>query len=152
MTTFTTQITIDAPVDAVWRVLADVGEIHQWNPGVVHSHATSEAKSGLGAARYCDLGDNNYLKEEVVQHEPQSRLTMRITDTNMPFESADIHFTLHDRNGQTMVAVSPEYVIKYGPLGAILDRLYVRQTYRKGMENLLQGLKGYVENGRSDEG
>lgn len=147
MTTFTTEITIDAPADAVWRVLADVGEIYQWNPGVLHSHATSEAETGLGATRYCDLGGNNYLKEEVVHFEPQHQLTMRITDTNMPLATADIHFTLHDKSDQTVVAVSPEYAIKYGPLGAILDRLYVRQTYEKGMQNLLQGLKEHVENG-----
>jgi len=152
VTTFTTEIEIDAPVDEVWRVLADVGEIHQWNPGVIHSHAMSEAESGLGATRYCDLGGDNFLKEEVVRYQPQRQLTMRVIDTNMPFEAADIHFTLQDKSSQTVVAVSPEYAIKYGPLGAILDRLYVRRSYKEGMRNLLQGLKEYVENGGPGEG
>lgn len=152
MTTFTTDITVDAPAEAVWRVLADIGTISQWNPGVVRSHTTSEAESGLGATRYCDLGGDNYLNEEVVQYEAQRKLTMRITDTNMPFETADIHFTLHSENGQTLVAVSPEYALKYGPLGVILDHLYVRRSYRKGMHNLLQGLKEYVESGEPEMG
>ena len=34
------------------------------------------------------------MHEEVVRHEPGRALTMRITETNLPFQSADIRFTL----------------------------------------------------------
>ncbi len=54
--------------------------------------------------------------------------------------------TLQGENGTTNVAVSPEYELKYGPVGRLMDRFYVHNTYRKGMQNLLAGLKEYVEN------
>jgi hypothetical protein len=37
------------------------------------------------------------------------------------------------------------YKIKYGPLGSLMDLVMVRRTYAQGMDNLLAGLKDYVE-------
>jgi hypothetical protein len=45
------------------------------------------------------------------------------------------------------LAVSPVYSLKFGPLGALMDRLMVRRSYAKGMEDLLIGLKSAVEGG-----
>jgi len=147
MPAFETETTIAAPVEDVWAALADIGNIYAWNPGVIQSHNTSEATEGLGATRYCDLGDSNFLNEEVVAWEPGERLTMRIVGTNLPFETADIRFILRPEGDKTVVTVSPEYRLKFGPLGSLMDRFYVRGTYQKGMGRLLQGLKEYVENG-----
>ncbi len=72
-------------------------------------------------------------------------LTMRIVGTNLPFRSADIRFTLEDHGGETQVTVSPVYALKFGILGRVLDSLFVRRQYRRGMVNLLQGLKQNVE-------
>ena len=145
MSQFSTETTINAPLAEVWRVLADIGTIAKWNPGVITSHNTSESRAGLGATRHCDLGGRNYLDEAVVHWEPQEALTMRITGTNLPFAAADIRFTLREENGATAVTVSPIYKLKMGPLGALLDKVYVRNNYRQGMEALLAGLKAYVE-------
>ncbi|MEO6457712.1 MAG: SRPBCC family protein [Chloroflexia bacterium] len=145
MSSFTTETRIDAPVDKVWAALADIGAIHRWNPGVVQSHVTTDSASGIGAGRHCDLGGRNYLKEEVVEWSMGKRLTMRITDTNLPFKSADIRFRLQAGGSSTIVTVSPDYSLKFGLLGKMLDRLYVRGNYMKGMRALLSGLKRHVE-------
>lgn len=145
MSSFATKTIIDASPDEVWQALSDIGLIHRWNPGVTDSYTTSEAAGGVGAARHCDLGGTKFLKEEVVAWEPGQKLTMRINETNLPFESADIRFTLQPEGERTMVTVSPLYELKFGPLGMVLDRLYVRKSYRKGMNSLLAGLKEYVE-------
>jgi hypothetical protein len=113
---------------------------------VIGSHVTTESTTGLGARRYCDLGGENYLNEEVVTWGENKALTMRITGTNLPFAAADIRFTIQTDDDRTVVLqVSPEYRLKYGPLGALLDGMFVRRTYRKGMESLLRGLKEHVE-------
>ncbi len=145
MGTFTTSITINAPVADVWTALAAVGDIYLWNPGVRASHTTSEQTDGLGSTRYCDLGGGNFLDEQVVHWQPKEALTMRVTGTNLPFSKVDIRFTLAPENDSTAVTVSPIYQLKYGPLGSLLDRVYVRNSYRKGMDALLAGLKDYVE-------
>lgn len=144
---FAVHITIDAPVTVVWQTLADIGAIYKWNPGVRASHLTSEQEIGVGAARYCDLGGKNFLYEEAVVWQPDEHLTMRITATNMPFAAADIYFFLKtaEEGGSTAVTVSPQYQLKWGLFGRLLNRVYVGPTYKKGMQALLLGLKEYGE-------
>jgi uncharacterized protein YndB with AHSA1/START domain len=146
MGNFATETRIEAPVTEVWRALGEIGDIYRWNPGVQASHTTSEQGEGLGATRYCDLGGKNYLDEEVVVWQPNEKLTMRITGTNLPFETADIRFALRPEGEGTVVTVSPLYKLKYSVMGKLLDRVYVRKSYQKGMEALLAGLKTHVEN------
>ena len=43
MSTFSTKIRINAPKEKVWEVLAEVGDIYKWNPGVSNSYSTSES-------------------------------------------------------------------------------------------------------------
>lgn len=150
MGTFAVQTEINAPVADVWAALADIGSIYKWNPGVKASHATSDETGGMGATRHCDLGGKNFLDEVVVLWEPEHKLTMRINDTNMPFDSADIRFTLEPNGDSTTVTCSPIYKIKYGSIGSLLDRFYVSGTYEKGMNALLDGLKNYVEQQSSE--
>jgi carbon monoxide dehydrogenase subunit G len=145
MSSFSTSVTISAPLEAVWAALADIGSISVWNPGVKASHTTSEISTGLGATRHCDLGGRSYLHEEVVHFDEGKALTMRIVGTNLPFKTADIEFRLAERGNLTDVEVAPKYELKFGVLAALLDRLYVRRTYEKGMQALLRGLKRHVE-------
>ena len=145
MSSFTTSTLIDAPHSHVWSALADIGAIHEWNPGVRASHTTSDLDSGLGATRHCDLGGRNFLDEEVVEYEAGQRLTMRIVDSNMPFQRADIRFRLEAVGDATKVTVAPDYQLKYGPIGTLMDRLFVGRMYEKGMRALLRGLKQHVE-------
>lgn len=145
MANFTTSTIIHAPREEVWTALADIGSIHAWNPGVKHSHTTTEKDSGLGASRHCDLGGRNYLEEEVVEYDQGERLTMRVTESNLPFALADIRFLIETEEASTRVSVQPEYELKFGLLGVLLDRLFVRRSYEKGMQALLRGLKRHVE-------
>jgi hypothetical protein len=145
MSSFSANTFTQAEPEAVWKVLADIGRIYIWNPGVESSHLTSEASQGVGTARFCDLGGGNYLDENVVSWEPNRALTMRITKTNLPFRSADIRFTLREENGGTVVEVSPLYELKYGLIGKLMDGLFIGHTYKRGMENLLEGLKNHIE-------
>ena len=145
MATFTAETRIAAPPEAVWDVLADIGAIHTWNPGVVDSRVTSQSGEGVGASRHCDLGGKNYLDEDVVEWSPNEGITFRIVGSNMPFDRADIAFRLHPDGSGTRVTVSPDYAMKFGPLGKLMDALMVRRMYRKGMGELLDGLREHVE-------
>lgn len=145
---FETTITIRASREAVWQVLADIGAIDRWNPGVRRSFVTTGQADGPGAGRHCDLGGRGYLVEEVVEWVPGECLTMRIVDTNLPFRSADIRFTLEADGGRTRVTVAPLYALRFGLLGRLMDLLFFRRAYRRGMRALLMGLKEYVEEGQ----
>ncbi len=144
---FKEAIIIESPIDQVWDVLTDIGSIAEWNPGVVASELTSEGAITKGSSRHCDLSGKKYLKEEVVNFNPPHSITFSIKESNLPFEQAHIRFTLFHNSGLTKVTVSPLYELKYGFLGDLLNALFVRRTYQKGMKALLNGLKDYVETG-----
>ncbi len=151
MTTFSEHISIRADKDHVWEVLADIGAIYRWNPGVVDSRLTSDGEVGLGSERYCGLGGKTYLNETVTEWKEGERLTMRIIATNLPFKTADIRFSLEQQDANTFVTVSPTYILKFRLLGKLLDVVFVRSQYKKGMANFLKGLKQYVEQGSRQE-
>ena len=145
MSEFEEQVMISVSPEKVWDALADIGNIYEWNPGVVHSEQTTPGEVSVGARRHCNLGGKNYLDEEVVEFERPHKLTIRITDTNLPFQTADIQFRIEPQGDETTVMVSPKYQLKFGLLGRLLDLVIVRSLYRKGMRELLHGLKNYVE-------
>ena len=145
MGSFERSIEIKAPVASVWEVLADIGSIADWNPGVVRSYVTGDRAGEVGAARHCDLGGKNYLDEEVVEWDEGRLLTMRVVGSNMPMKTADIRFTLSAEGDGTAVTVAPDYSLKGGMLGVLMDTLVVRRMYIRGMESLLSGLKEHVE-------
>ena len=146
MTEFKETVLIEAPPERVWAVLADIGNIAEWNPGVVHSEQTSSGEVDVGACRRCHLGGKNYLKEKIIVFEPPKAMTICVTETNLPIAQADIRFFLVPQQGGTRVTVSPIYQLKYGALGRFLDWAMVRRQYQKGMQGLLSGLKQHVEN------
>ncbi len=145
MGSFKRSIGINAPVASVWEVLADIGNISEWNPGVVRSYVTGDRAGEVGAARHCDLGGKNYLDEEVIEWDEGRLLTIRVVGSNMPFKTADIRFTLSGEGDGTTVTVAPEYSLKGSIVGVLMDTLVVRRMYVRGMESLLSGLKEHVE-------
>lgn len=151
MASFQETTRIRATPAEVFVVLDDIAGISHWNPGVKQSALLGDQPRGLGAARTCDLGGRNYLHEEVVHHETDRALTMRITETNLPFSRADINFRLTADGHDTIVTVSPDYKLKYGPVGRLLDALVVRRTYRRGMASLLSGLQRQLEGSRTTD-
>jgi len=145
---FEERISISATREKIWDVLADIGSIHRWNPGVVQSRRTNAGDIDVGARRRCELGGRNFLDEEVIEFERPHKLSIRITDSSLPFKSADIRFSLESAEALTTVTVSPKYELKFGWFGRILDAVMVRPMYRNGMVGLLHGLKEHVEQRR----
>lgn len=144
MSTFSEEIHINAGPNAVWKILANIGTIADWNAGLTASHTTND-KIGVGATRHCVISNTQSLDEEVVDFVEDQAITFRIIRSTMPFKSADIRFTLTSIDEGTLVTVSPLYNLKYGFIGALMDRFFVQRMYSKGMRGLLDGLKAHVE-------
>ena len=146
---FNAHIKINAPKEQVWEVLSDIGSIYKWNPGVTHSYATSEGSGGEGATRHCDIQTplKGYLEERAFDWNEGEGFKIDIYDTNFPLKRNVIQFALRADGGGTIIEVSPEYQLKFGALGAVMDRLVFNRQFRKGMKGLLEGLKYHVETG-----
>ncbi len=148
MAHFSTQIRINATKEKVWEVLADFGGIYRWNPGVRHSYSTSESSHGLLATRHCELlkGDG-YLDEQILEWREGESFKVDIYETNLPLHRNVVEFSVEADGSGAIVTVTPNYVLKYGLLGWLMNQLVVRRKFQKGMEDLLIGLKYHIETG-----
>ncbi len=148
MAHFSTQIRINATTEKVWEVLADFGGIYRWNPGVRHSYSTSESSHGLLATRHCELltGDD-YLDEQILEWRDGESFKVDIYETNLPLHRNVVDFSIEADGSGTIVTVAPDYALKYGLLGRLLNQIVVGPKFKKGMEDLLAGLKYHIETG-----
>lgn len=148
MTEFSLTSTINAPKERVWDALRNFGDISIWNPGVLESHSTSETTGGLGAERRCDLGNGRWIEEEIIGWEDGKSLDINIVDSNVPLSRAVVSISAEALDdATTRVDLSINYKLKFGPVGAVMDLVMGKRSYRKGMSDLLAGLKHYSETG-----
>ena len=138
---------IDAPVETVWSVLADLGSIYKWNPGVAASQSTSESPQGEGATRHCDLDDKNYLKERAFDWREGEGYKIDVTESTMPLESNIVTFQIAPDGAGTRVTVTADYKLKFGPIGALMDMIFAKRQFQQAFDDMMAGLKHYVETG-----
>lgn len=141
-----TRVGIERPVEESWAALADFGTIYKWNPGVARSHLTSEAGGEVGANRDCDLQNpSGHLEERLIGWEAGRTLRIDVYESIFPLRHNIVTFEALPNGDGSSVRVSVDYALKFGLLGALADRLFVRRAYRKGFQAMLEGLKYHVE-------
>jgi uncharacterized protein YndB with AHSA1/START domain len=136
---FTITRQIDAPVETVWEVLHDFGEIQRWSPGVTNSALTSDGPVSEGATRSCDFAPFGGVKERIDLHEPNQRLTVNIHETSrLPISSAVADFNIAPHDGGTELTL--HYLYTLNTMGRIAKG-YTDKQMRKGMGGMAQGLQ-----------
>lgn len=144
MSSLSSSVRIESSPERVWEVMADLGGIARWHPGISRSRLTTEETAGPGAGRRCEVR-GGYAEERVVEWRPGERLAVRIVDTSLPLRRADIRFDLEPADGATRVTASVDYEPGWGPLGPALDLLVLRPIWRRWMGDLLEGLRRHLE-------
>lgn len=93
--TVSTTRSLDAPVEAVWEVLADFQNIDQWTDSVKTATQTSDLETGVGAKRVCELAPMGTVNEEVLEFVPNEKIRIAISDTkSIPIKSSDSTFSV----------------------------------------------------------
>jgi ligand-binding SRPBCC domain-containing protein len=148
MTTLHNEIVVDAPPAAVWSVLSTLDVLHEYDPGVRLAKRVGEVPAGLGAARRCELAPSGWFEERVVEWDPDSRIAFELFDCTLPVRRLRHTYELTAEGGSTRVTQRMEYELKYGLLGALLDRAVVRRQWDAGIKGFFTGLKRRVESAR----
>jgi len=136
-------VCIDAPVAAVWAVLADLESIHRWVESIRHSSCPTQRR-GVGAMRVCELKQGT-IHETIVEWNEGRSFKYRGQGAPM-MESATNMWSVEARGTQTLVTSSAEVVLKGGFFGRLLEPLAKLVATRLGAESLAS-LKYYVEQG-----
>ena len=138
MPEFTTTRQIAAPVETVWAVLDDFGDIQRWNPGVTSSALTSVGPVTEGTTRHCDLKPFGGVNERILQHTPYERLTVSIYETfTLPISDSIADFNIAPFGDGTELTLHYSYTLNR--LGRLAKGTTDKQL-RKGIGGLADGL------------
>jgi carbon monoxide dehydrogenase subunit G len=154
MTRLTREVRINAPKEKVWEILADFGGISKFNPNVSTSYCTSEANSGVGATRHCDLSFKGAsLEERIVEWREGHSYTIEIYQgkNTPPFKTARASISVRKDGNASIVTGTFDYSLKYGLLGVLMDKLMVQPQFSRAWSHLFAGLKYYAETGEPVE-
>ena len=152
MTTLENWIRIDAPPEKVWSVLATLDALDRYDPGVTKSEIVTSSREGPGSARRCDLAPGGWFKEKVADWKPNESLSFELFECSLPVRRLKHSYTLTPDGSGTMVRQRMEYELKFGLVGRLLDAMMVRRKWNAGIRGFFDGLKLYVETGRSTSG
>ncbi len=139
MPEFTITRHIEAPVETVWAVLDDFGDIQRWNAGVAASELTSAGPVGAGTTRSCEFVPFGSVNERIDCHEPGARLTVDIYETSkLPISGAVADFNIAPADGGTELTLHYSYTLNF--LGRLMKG-YTAKQLEKGIGGLAKGLQ-----------
>ncbi len=147
MTKFHHEIKINAPLDKVWKVLANLEAVKHYNPMVKSSRYISSNREGIGAARHCDLNPKGYVKERVTEWVPKKVIALELYEHQWPVKFMRWRTELHPQGDYTLVTQDLEYKTKFGIIGKLMNILMMQKKMDKGIAGAFQELKKYVEKG-----
>lgn len=147
MTKLHHEIKINALLDKVWEVLANLEAVQYYNPMVKSTRYISQDREGVGAARHCDLNPKGYVKERVTAWEPKKAIALEAYEHQWPVKFMRWRTELHPQGNGTLVTQDLEYETKFGILGKLMNVLMMRKKMDQGITGAFQELKRYIETG-----
>ena len=146
MPNVTREIQVDAPTEKVWAVLANIGAVQDYSPGVVKSYYTSDIREGVDASRHCDLLPTGTVEERIVDWRDGEQYSIEIYEgTEVPYTGVT-QFTLK-RDG---VGTTVTQIMDYKPTDDVpnaLEGKSMEGLVGKILKGNLVGLKHFVETG-----
>lgn len=146
MATIHNETSINASIEKIWELLANIEMLDKYDPTVKKSTALSAEKTGIGAKRKVLMLDGkNWFEEKVTVFKPNEALTYQLTDCSFPINGLKHSYSFEKIGDQTKVKQVMEYTVKFGLLGKLLDSLMIRKQSDAGIKKFFSGLKSYVE-------
>lgn len=144
MSTVTKQTKINAPANEVWGAIADFGGVYKWAPNVASSYSTTEANGGVGAGRHCEVPGFGGIDEEIMEWKEGHSYKYQVENIG-PIGKLVNEWSVTSHGNKSVVTTNVSYRMRFGIMGALMDKLMVRRSLRKAMAESQAGLKSYVE-------
>lgn len=127
--------TLDHPVDKIWAVLADHGNVSSFHPNIIGSKYIVD-KKGVGGSRACEFRGGKGVNETVTKWDEHKAMSFEATEfRGLPMKQMNGHFHLSG-DGPTQVTFEMEYAMK----GGCLMNLMARRMMRDAGVKMLTGL------------
>ncbi len=152
MSTQTKRVTIQAPPERVWAVLSDFGSVANWAPTVLRSKSLTDPGKGAGARRVLHHRSGRAVEEAVREWSNERRsFTFDVPGGIGPIKTVREAWSVRAESGGSVVEVTLDLTMKYGPIGPALDALFGRRLMGRELALSLAGLKQYAETGRAEK-
>jgi uncharacterized membrane protein len=142
------ETTIDAPVQRVWQVLANLEEVQHYNPLVTQTRYVSSNREGPGATRRCEFKPKGFSVERVIEWRPDEVLGIELIESSWPLKSSRWWTRLSPEGEKTRVSQDLEYEPKWGVLGKLMDAMMMRRKMDRTIADIFVGLKEFAERGK----
>ena len=134
--------------DRVWALLSDLEAVQRYNPGVRAASIEGDRRTGVGAARVCELVPRGRVVERVTVWEDERAIGLEVAQSDWPIHFMRWTTRLEPRTGATRITQELEYRVKFGPVGWLLDRLVMERQLRATLDGIFASLVKHAE-GRS---
>jgi hypothetical protein len=87
------QVAVNAPADAMWRVISRIGDIKQYMPSLIRSEVLNGRVPGVGAVRMCEDRKGKQWAEVCTEFETGRSFTVRFLSEapDFPFPAKTMH-------------------------------------------------------------
>lgn len=144
------QVILDMPREQAWETLRDLSQAHNYVPGIIKTEVISENKEGVGASRLVYQTPSRALQETVTEwHEGYGfKIRLHKGDKDSPFKNSYFRYELADTaDHKTRLTTSMGYTPPLGPLGVILDKLFLNKIIGGVIRKVAISMKHYYDTG-----
>lgn len=146
MRTYQIERVVNAPVDIVWRVIADLERYGEFAPNL--EKAELSPGQGVGVKRRCtDIQGERWIEECVLWDEGH-KYAMQIDPVSYPYPILHMKgtWTVEKRDEGTAIIMEFEYQPKFDPpiIGALSNRLMLRPSIDQSSHKLLDNWEAEI--------
>lgn len=147
MNTLKNNTVINASMEKVWHLLADVSLLGDYDPTIKSCTCISQNTTGPGAKRRIEMLDGkNWFEERVLAYEQNKTLVYQLTACSFPIKGLQHSYTFESIGGNSIrVSQTMEYSVKFGLIGKLMNLLMIRKQFDTGIKKFLTGLKEHAE-------
>lgn len=140
---------IDAPLEAVWDVLDDYGNLQKYAPLNETCRLLDGPETGIGARRETTLIYGFTVVHEIIEYEPEKRYKFDFLKVGeFPMKEVQIGFGLEAIDDQSTEVTMTEYFVpKWGPIGWVLAKTILPRKNAEMREVTLKGLEKHIQTG-----
>jgi len=137
------EVPFEGSAAAMWRALADFGNVDKFHPLVAKTELRSQQTCGLGAARHCWHRAGTEITETVVEWKDGEGFVVAHSDHKLPIRPDSTAGVWIIQRGETkLLRMEMNYVMKWGLLGVILGDTLMNLVARRELKKVV---KGYID-------
>lgn len=144
------EVILDMPREQAWETLRDLSQAHNYVPGIIKTEVVTEKKEGVGASRLVYQTETRALQETVTEWNDGYGFKIRLHkgDKDSPFKNSFFRYEIADTaDNKTRLTTSMGYTPPLGPLGVILDKLFLNKIIAGVIRKVALSMKHYYDTG-----